>query len=202
MEENERLQEIERVEGLISDLPNREKREIEVNSELREAVLNCFIAERILRTSDRLLRDFQLAVEEKKNGFLDRHRTLQAELDRLEREQGGSTSDLIERGIKKLREALQEVKLEEFSNGRAASGFDGPKLNISSNRTAILKARSLVNSATEILKTMCIKPVAQIEEFIEAKLGELREINFLPSNQVVAEADYNRTQFLERPKEL
>jgi hypothetical protein len=205
MDERERSQElyqrIQELEAKKKDLPNLEKHEIETCSELREVGLSCFIAERVLRTSDPLLRSFQLQLEERRNGFLAWRKNLQSELDLAKQHLEAITSPIIIVIIERWRGDVGKLPKIERSGGDR--GFDSrrgvPLVRVLSNENSIRSARETILKAIDKLGKMTHRPISEINEFVEKTQGTIEGLSdFSPKEELMDEIDLARTQFLEK----
>lgn len=112
------------------------------------------------------------------------------------------TGPAIVTGIETLQRRLRDLPgLEEHAIDTDGGGFSMiPKIIYTSNRAGILEVHKLVTDGVKALQEMSLRPLPEIQNFISERLAQIEAIDLLPRREVMTKDDWERRQFVERPR--
>jgi hypothetical protein len=195
--ESERLsKELREIQREIELAKNQRTESIQ-DPEIQGIVLCAIVAERLLDPNDAYISRLRADVSKKREELYHKERDLTERLKCLSKELLDLTRPTILKGLEKFQRELVPLKLDEKVIGTHGGGFTmTSKVELLSNRDAILEVRAIVNKATEILHNMTSEPIPKIQAFIEETLDAIHKVDMTPKTKWMDEVTFKKLDWL------
>jgi hypothetical protein len=191
MSRNEELyKKLKETEGELQKVRER-RRAVIGDKEIQSIVLHALTAEHLLNTNDPHLKSLWDRVDEKKATLESRELELKGKIKNLSKELIGLTKPAIERGIDQLENELRSARFESHVVERITG-----KVVLETNEDAVVRVHRIVKDAIEVLRGMELKPISEIEVFVNARLKEIIMVDLEPRQKIKSEVDHNRQEFI------
>ncbi len=201
-EESEEL--FEQLQGLAGEREEIHKRKVALlgDHETRDLFLTLLVAGHFLQAGDPFLAELQAKAENLKRAEMEKERAWNVRDREVRRLLQALTAPVIEKAVEKLKSSLQTLKAEKnVLDENPNWGINmRPRLEIETNEPAIAEIQKLLYQGIETLQGMSLRPIFEIENFLQEKLAQIQEIDLSVQRKVVDKISWRAREWAVSPR--